>query len=62
MHPATISRAGSRLRAAWVASLVVLLLFGWGVIAWRADLMRVWPASTRLYDAIGLPPAEPPSR
>lgn len=50
------------LRAAWTASFVVLLLFGWGVVAWRADLMHAWPPSTRLFDAIGLAPATPPTR
>lgn len=60
-QPAPLPRTSSGVRAAWAASLVMLLLFGWGVVAWRADLMRAWPPSTRFYDAIGLaPPAPPP--
>jgi predicted Zn finger-like uncharacterized protein len=61
MHPATLQHPGARLRAAWVASLVVVLLFAWGMITWRAALMHAWPPSTRLYDAIGLAPANPPA-
>ncbi|MGA3402022.1 MAG: zinc-ribbon domain-containing protein [Acetobacteraceae bacterium] len=61
-QPASLPHTGFGLPAAWAASLVVLLLFGWGLVAWRADLMRVWPPSTRLYDAIGLTPATPPGR
>lgn len=61
-HPASLPRASLRLRAAWAASLIVLLLFLWGIVAWRADLMRAWPPSTRLYDALGLALATPPAR
>jgi predicted Zn finger-like uncharacterized protein len=60
-QPAALPRAITGLRAAWAASFFVLLLFGWGIVAWRADLMRAWPPSARLYDAIGLGPAVPPS-
>ncbi len=61
-HPAPLPRTGAALRVAWAASLVVVLALGWGIIAWRADLMRVWPPSARLYDALGLGPATPPER
>jgi len=61
-HPAALPNADSRLRAAWAASIAVLLLCGLSAIVWRADLMRAWPPSTRLYDAIGLAPAAPPAR
>jgi predicted Zn finger-like uncharacterized protein len=61
-QPPPLPRASLGLRAAWAASFVVLLLFGWGVVAWRADLMQAWPPSTRLFDALGLPPATPPAR
>jgi hypothetical protein len=61
-HPAPLPRPSASLRVAWAASLVVLLLLGWGVITWRTDLMRVWPPSARLYDAIGFTPATPPAR
>jgi hypothetical protein len=56
-QPVTPPPISAGLRAAWAASVVVLLLFGWGIIAWRADLMHAWPPSTRLYDAIGLTPS-----
>ena len=56
-QPVAVPRTSPGLRAAWAASFVVLLLSGWGIVAWRADLMRVWPPSARLYDAIGLAPA-----
>jgi hypothetical protein len=39
---------------AWTGSLVLLGVLGWAMIAWRSDLMRVWPPSERLYSALGL--------
>ena len=45
----------SRLIAAWVASIaVVVLLFGWAMISWRPEIIQAWPPSTRLYDMFGL--------
>jgi hypothetical protein len=38
----------------WVASLVVLLLLGWMAFAFRADVIAAWPASARLFAALGL--------
>jgi predicted Zn finger-like uncharacterized protein len=58
-RPPPLPQPSPALRAAWAASLVVVVLCGWGVIALRADLMRAWPPSTRLYEAIGLLPAPP---
>jgi predicted Zn finger-like uncharacterized protein len=60
-QPAQLPGVAFGLRAAWAASLVVLLLFGWGLITWRTGLMHAWPPSIRLYDAIGLAPAAPPA-
>jgi predicted Zn finger-like uncharacterized protein len=60
-HPAPLPRTDPWLRVAWAASVVVLLLAGWGAIAWRADVMRAWPPGTRLYDAIGLALSTPPA-
>ena len=39
---------------AWAASLAVLGALIWAMIAWRADVMRAWPPSERLYAALGL--------
>jgi predicted Zn finger-like uncharacterized protein len=55
-HPAALPLGNAGLRAAWAASIVVLVLLGLGFVTWRGDLMRAWPPSTRLYDAIGLAP------
>jgi predicted Zn finger-like uncharacterized protein len=43
-----------RLRAAWVASVLVLILGGVGAVAQRAEIMEVWPPSARLFAALGL--------
>ena len=51
---------GSGLRAAWIASIVLLLALGWAAYAWRSNVMHAWPASIRLYSALGL--SVPPPR
>jgi predicted Zn finger-like uncharacterized protein len=38
---------------AWVVSLVVLGVAGWAGYHWRADVIRLWPASERLYAVLG---------
>ena len=43
-----------RLRAAWVASFMVLILGGVGAVAKRAEIMEAWPPSARLFAALGL--------
>ncbi len=35
--------------AAWVLSLVLLGAAGWAGYHWQADVIRLWPASERLY-------------
>ena len=40
--------------AGWVLSLVLLGCLAWAAYAWRADVMRQWPPSQRLYAAFGL--------
>ncbi|HUB49773.1 MAG TPA: zinc-ribbon domain-containing protein [Acetobacteraceae bacterium] len=63
-QPAPLPREPKGLAAAWVASVVVLAVLGWGLVAWRGDVMHAWPPSMRLYDLLGLvpqPPA-PPAR
>jgi predicted Zn finger-like uncharacterized protein len=48
------SRGGGALRAAWAGSILLVLVLGWAFFAWRADVMQGWPASIRLYSALGL--------
>jgi predicted Zn finger-like uncharacterized protein len=38
----------------WVATFVVLLALLWAVMAWHEEIMALWPASERLYAALGL--------
>ena len=45
---------GMPVLVAWVGSLVLLGVLVWAMIAWRSDMMRVWPPSERLYSALGL--------
>lgn len=44
----------TKLLSAWLASLLLLLLLAWGAYAGRAGIMAAWPASQRLYGALGL--------
>ena len=60
-QPVAVPRTNRLVPVAWVASFVVLVLAGWGAVVWRADVMRVWPPSARVYDAVGLVPATPPA-
>jgi len=48
------SRANVVLRLAWAASVIAVLLLGWGAYAERSAIMRAWPPSIRLYAALGL--------
>jgi predicted Zn finger-like uncharacterized protein len=41
-------------RIGWAASVVILLLLGWGAYAERATIMQIWPPSIRLYAVLGL--------
>ena len=38
---------------AWLLSFVLLAAAAWAAIAWRGPVMRAWPASARLYAALG---------
>ena len=46
-------RAKRSVLAAWAASLAVLAVFIWSVIAWREPIMRHWPPAARLYHTLG---------
>ena len=48
------ARPNMALRIAWAASVVVVLLLGWGAYAERTTIMQIWPPSIRLYAAFGL--------
>jgi len=50
---------GLAIRLAWAATVLLIALLAWGGYAWRGDVMRLWPASERLYAALGLVQAEP---
>jgi predicted Zn finger-like uncharacterized protein len=53
-EPASDEVASRRLRAAWGASALVLILGGIGAIAKRAEIMDAWPPSVRIFAALGL--------
>ncbi|MBW6397983.1 zinc-ribbon domain-containing protein [Roseomonas sp. HJA6] len=42
------------LVGAWIASLVVVVAAILGLLAFHAKVMEIWPASTRLFAALGL--------
>jgi predicted Zn finger-like uncharacterized protein len=42
------------LWASWAASWVLIALLLAGAYGWREEMMRAWPASIRLYTALGL--------
>ncbi len=46
------------LRAAWAASILVLILAAAAGYTWRDGLMQAWPPSQRVYAALGLPVAQ----
>lgn len=50
-------KAGRGVAVAWAASLLLLAVGGWAGWEYRADVMAAWPASARLYGAIGGLPA-----
>jgi predicted Zn finger-like uncharacterized protein len=41
-------------RVAWALSLALVILMLWSAFNWRAEIMRIWPPSTRAYAALGL--------
>jgi predicted Zn finger-like uncharacterized protein len=58
VEPRTL-RQGTLLRLAWAASLLALVLLASAAYGWRAEIMQAWPASERLYAALGLLPPAP---
>lgn len=51
--PPQAGRGGVALRAAWVASVAVLIIAAAAVITWRADIIHAWPPSARLLAPFG---------
>lgn len=40
--------------AGWILSALVLLGSAWAAYVWRADIVRAWPPSARVYTALGV--------
>ncbi len=53
--PSTLPQQATGARAAWVASVLLLVVVGFGGVHWRAPIMLGWPPSTRLYAMFGTP-------
>jgi predicted Zn finger-like uncharacterized protein len=49
-------RPSARLRLAWAASLLVLVLAAGAAYAWRGEIVTEWPPSARVYALFGLQP------
>lgn len=47
-------RERAPLSAAWLLSVAILAGLGWLAVARRAEVMQAWPASERIYAALGL--------
>lgn len=54
--PALDLKSRQAVAAGWAASLLLLAVLAWSAIAWRANVVRAWPPSERLYVAVGLLP------
>ncbi len=54
LHRASVADNPFPLRIAWIATLFALLGLVAAAWVWRAELMHVWPASQRLYHALGV--------
>ncbi|HUB12424.1 MAG TPA: zinc-ribbon domain-containing protein [Acetobacteraceae bacterium] len=63
-RPATLRQPSPWLPTGWLVSVALLVLLGFGLVFWRAEMMQAWPPSGRLYDWLGLlsTPAAPPAR
>jgi hypothetical protein len=57
-HPAW-PQPSNRLRLAWTASVVVLILSVGAAFAWRSRIVEAWPPSARAYALFGLQPGAP---
>jgi len=58
--PAPKPRSPLLLRAAWAASVAVLVLAAGAAILWRGEIVAAWPPSGLAYAALGMHPGGPP--
>lgn len=54
LHRASVEGSPVPLRVAWAASIVALLLLGAAAFIFHAEVAHVWPASQRVYQALGV--------
>lgn len=54
LHRASVEKNPIPLRLAWAASIVALLLLGAAAFVFHAEVSHVWPASQRVYQALGV--------
>jgi predicted Zn finger-like uncharacterized protein len=52
-HPAS-PQSRLRLRLAWAASLLLIVLAAWSAYSWRSQIVTAWPPSARVYAALGM--------
>jgi len=57
--PAPKPRSPLLLRAAWAASVAVLVLAAGAAIMWRGEIVAAWPPSGLAYAALGMHPGGP---
>ncbi len=55
-------RPGAAIWLGWAASLAIVVYAGYAAAHHRETVMRRWPPSVRLYNALGLLPAAPPAK
>jgi predicted Zn finger-like uncharacterized protein len=53
LAPPAAPRAGAGVMVAWAASLLILGAGCWAGWEYRASVIEAWPASARLYSALG---------
>jgi predicted Zn finger-like uncharacterized protein len=51
-----LPQSNLRLRLAWAASVLLIVLCAAGAVAWRAQIVESWPPSARMYAAFGMHP------
>jgi hypothetical protein len=52
--PAATAPATRTPIAAWAASILLLVALAGAGVAFKTQVMKAWPASERLYSAVGL--------